>query len=173
MIPKPAEGGCFAPQPQAALRVATTEEGGPVQVTIRAARVDDSPRLADLSGQLWYPTPVEQVEQRLGELVEDGQRCVYVAEAAGGVVVGWVYVYLVRSLLHEPQAEIGGLIVDEGYRGQRIGEQLLKEAERWAGEQGCCTVSVHSNVIRKDAHRFYERLGYRAVKMQVALRHDL
>jgi GNAT superfamily N-acetyltransferase len=49
----------------------------------------------------------------------------------------------------------------------------LKQAEQWAGERGCCAVSVHSNVIRKDAHRFYERLGYRVVKTQLALRRDL
>ncbi len=143
------------------------------RVTIRPAGPADSPRLAELCGQLWYPTSVEQVEQRLEQIQTDEQRCVYVAELSGGAVVGWVYVYLVPSLLHDPQAEIGGLIVSEGYRGQRIGERLLKEAERWSGEHGCRAVSVHSNVIRKDAHRFYERLGYRAVKTQLALRHDL
>ena len=143
------------------------------QVTIRPARGEDSLRLAELCGQLWYPTSVEQVEQRFEQIRKDALRCVYIAERPDGTVVGWIYVYVIHSLLDDPQAEIGGLIVDEGYRGQRIGEQLLREAERWAGEQGCCTVSVHSNVIRKDAHRFYERLGYRAVKTQLALRHEL
>jgi GNAT superfamily N-acetyltransferase len=143
------------------------------QVTIRPASADDSPRLAVLCGQLWYPTSVEQVEQRLGGLQEDGQHCVYVAELPSGAVVGWIYVYLIRSLLDDPQTEIGGLIVDEGCRGQRIGERLLKQAERWAGEQGCCAVSVHSNVIRGDAHQFYGRLGYRVLKTQLALRRDL
>ena len=155
------------------------------QVTIRPATTDDSPRLAVLCGQLWYSTTEDQVEQRLQQIQTDGQHCVYVAELpsearpgapaerAGGTVIGWIYVYLIRSLLDDPHAEIGGLIVDEGYRGQRVGERLLKHAEQWAGEHGCCAVSVHSNVIRKDAHRFYERLGYRVLKTQLALRHDL
>jgi len=142
-------------------------------LSIRPAGTGDSPGLAALCGQLWYPTTVEQVEQRLEQLQTDEQHCVYVAELASGAVVGWIYVYLIRSLLDDPQAEIGGLIVDEGCRGQRIGERLLKQAEQWAGEHGCCAVSVRSNVIRKDAHRFYERLGYRVVKTQLALRHDL
>jgi GNAT superfamily N-acetyltransferase len=63
--------------------------------------------------------------------------------------------------------------VDEGYRGQRVGEQLLKKVEQWAGEHGCYAVSVHSNVIRKDAHRFYERLGYQVMKTQLVLRRVL
>jgi len=143
------------------------------QVTIRPARAGDSPRLAVLCEELWYPTSVEEVERRLGQIQMDEEHCVHVAETADGAVVGWVYVYLIRSLLHEPHAEIGGLIVAEGYRGQRIGELLLKQAEDWAGERGCCAVSVHSNVIRKDAHRFYERLGYKVIKTQLALRREL
>jgi len=126
-----------------------------------------------LCGQLWYPTNVAKVGQRLQQIQTDGQHCVYVADLPDGTVVGWIYVYLIRSLLDDPHAEIGGLIVDEGYRGQKIGERLLKQAEQWAREHGCYAVSVHSNVIRKDAHRFYERLGYRVVKTQLALRRDL
>lgn len=142
------------------------------EATIRPAGPADTARLADLCGQLGYPTAAERVEERLAQIEANERRRVYVAEV-GGAVVGWVYVYLVPSLLHDPQAEIGGLIVSEGYRGQRIGERLLRQAEQWAGEHGCHAVSVHSNVIRKDAHRFYERLGYRAVKTQLALCHDL
>ena len=136
-----------------------------------------------LCGQLWYPTSVAQVEQRLKQIQRDEQRCIYVAELAdasprsgaeqGGTVVGWIYVYVTHSPLHDPQAEIGGLIVDEGYRGQRIGERLLRQAEQWAGEHGCCAVSVRSNAIRKDAHRFYERFGYKLIKTQLALRRAL
>jgi GNAT superfamily N-acetyltransferase len=143
------------------------------QVTIRPARAEDSPRLAVLCGELWYPTTADQVEERLRQLHQDDEHCVYIAESQDLAVVGWIYVYLIRSLLDDPQAEVGGLIVGDGHRGHRIGERLLKRAEAWAVERGCCAVSVHSNVIRKDAHRFYERLGYRVLKTQLALRRDL
>ena len=39
-------------------------------------------------------------------------------------------------------------------------------AEEWAARHGCPRVRVRSNVIRERTHRFYERLGYRAVKSQ-------
>jgi len=50
--------------------------GGPV--TIRPATPADSPRLAVLCGQLWYPTNVAKVGQRLQQIQTDGQHCVYV-----------------------------------------------------------------------------------------------
>jgi len=146
--------------------------GADMALTIRPARAGDAPRLADLCGQLWYPTTVEQVEQRLAQIQAGDHRCVYVAEV-DGAVAGWIYVYAVHSLLDDPHAEVGGLIVDEACRGQRIGERLLRQAEQWAADRGCCAVSVRSNVIRTDAHRFYQRLGYRVVKSQLALRRDL
>lgn len=142
------------------------------EATIRPAGPADAARLADLCGQLGYPTAVEQVEERLAQIEADERRRVYVAEV-GGTVVGWVYVYAVDSLLDEVQAEVGGLIVDVGYRGRRIGERLLRQAELWAAGQGCKSVSVHSNVIRTEAHRFYRRLGYRVVKTQLALRKEV
>ena len=143
------------------------------QVTIRPVTAADYPRLAALCGQLWYPTTLEQIEQRLAQFRQDQDHCIFVADLDQSSVVGWVYVYLTPSLLHDPQAEIGGLVVDEAYRGQKIGEYLLRKAEQWAVDHGCWAVSVHSNVIRTDAHRFYERLGYQVIKTQLALRRVL
>jgi hypothetical protein len=42
----------------------------------------------------------------------------------------------------------------------------MAEAERWSVERGVLEVRLRSNVIRKDAHRFYESLGYANVKSQ-------
>jgi GNAT superfamily N-acetyltransferase len=62
-----------------------------------------------------------------------------------------------------------GLIVDKEYRGKGIGKQLLDGAARWATEHGYNKLRVRSNLIREDAHRFYEREGFRRVKTQVVL----
>lgn len=63
-------------------------------------------------------------------------------------------------------AEILALSVDENNRSNGIGAALLRTAEEWAREQGARRVRVRSNVIRKDAHRFYEREEYAPVKDQ-------
>jgi GNAT superfamily N-acetyltransferase len=71
------------------------------------------------------------------------------------------------------QAEIGGLVVGESHRGQGVGQLLMQQAEEWARARGCRAVYLRTNVIRTDAHRFYERLGYTRIKTQHAFRKNL
>jgi GNAT superfamily N-acetyltransferase len=90
-----------------------------------------------------------------------------------GHVLGWVHVHLYSLLVDDPEAEIGGLVVDEKARGQRIGEKLMQAAEAWTLEKGCLSVYLRSNVIRSRAHEFYKRIGYTIVKSQYAFRKKL
>jgi GNAT superfamily N-acetyltransferase len=138
-------------------------------VIVRAATPADAERLAELAGQLGYPSAADDLARRLAQLQQAGGHSVYVAELGDGTVAGWVHVHLHRDLLGEPQAEIGGLVVDELCRGRRIGRRLMERVEQWAREHGCAGVYLRSNVIRRDAHRFYEQFGFRTVKTQLAL----
>lgn len=136
---------------------------------IRRARPGDAAQLATLCNQLGYPSSPEEVRRRLQRL-RGPDHAVYVAEDKDGTVVGWVHIFL-RPLLEEDlAAEIGGLVVDEAHRGRGIGHRLLERAERWARRRGSRAVVVRSNVIRLEAHRFYEQCGYREVKTQRVFR---
>ena len=86
------------------------------------------------------------------------------AEKVGGQAVGWVQVFGRQLLVVDRHAEIGGLVVDEGYRGRGVGGLLMELAEDWARAWGCETLYVRSNVVREDAHRFYEGAGYHLIK---------
>ena len=44
--------------------------------------------------------------------------------------------------------------------------RLMEEAEQWARDKGCRSVRLRSNVVRAEAHAFYERLGYSVFKTQ-------
>ena len=66
-----------------------------------------------------------------------------------------------------------GLVVDEPERGQRLGEGLVLAAETLASEHGLESIRVRSRAMRKDAHRFYERLGFEVHKEQVVFRKAL
>ncbi|HEY3676065.1 MAG TPA: GNAT family N-acetyltransferase, partial [Candidatus Tumulicola sp.] len=61
---------------------------------------------------------------------------------------------------------IAALVVDESERGNGTGAALLQAAEAWARERGVRCIRVRSNVIRADAHRFYEREKYAPLKDQ-------
>ncbi len=145
-------------------------EGCRVPVTIRPAAPADAAPLARLCSQLGYPTSVGEVQERLDHLQQYPQHRVYVAESDAGQVVGWVHVYLCPMLLADLGAEIGGLVVEEGWRGSGIGRRLMQQAEQWAQEQGCWAMHVRSNILRERAHRFYERLGYQSIKTQRVFR---
>jgi len=81
-------------------------------------------------------------------------------------VVGWIHVCINFRIESDSYAEIGGLVVDENYRGKGIGKLLVEEAERWAQEKKFTKLRVRSNVIRKNTHRFYLHFGYKEEKEQ-------
>ena len=132
---------------------------------IRPARIDDAAAIAVLSGQLGYPTTSEQMMPRLAAILRRDDMAAFVAEVDGSVA-GWLHMFGCERLESEPSAEIGGLVVADGLRGAGIGAQLIAAGERWARNRGYQLVRVRSNVIREDAHRFYERAGYAREKRQ-------
>jgi GNAT superfamily N-acetyltransferase len=138
-------------------------------MTIREAILSDVPALADLANQLGYPCAPEQMAVRLELLSGRSGNGILVAEDENRGVVGWLHVSGMYFLESAAFAEVLGLIVDKEHRGQGIGKALLDGAVRWAVEHGYNKLRVRSNVIREDAHRFYEREGFRRVKTQVVL----
>jgi len=144
-----------------------SDKGNP-STTARAATPADAESVAALSCQLGYPSLPQAVHQRLERIQRDDNRAVYVAELAGGGVVGWIEVFAYELLIAELRAEIEGLIVDERYRGAGIGRQLIGRAEAWAKGRGCKAVYLRSNIIRERAHAFYRNLGYETIKTQLA-----
>jgi len=134
------------------------------EITIRRVRPEDAEAVAELNGQLGYPATADEVRERIGALASyAASQAVFVA-CIGKEVVGWVDVALTLHLQSRPFALIGGLVVKQGMRGQRIGKRLCEEAEAWSRERGVSVVRVTSRSTRGDAHRFYLRDGYKDVK---------
>ena|ERR1700676_1036786 len=142
-------------------------------VTIRRARRSDAPQLAELSGQLGYPTSTAEITKRLRKLKPASQNALFVAESCDAGVIGWAHVSVTHLVEVGTRAELNGLIVAEGQRSLGAGAQLLGAAEDWARKRGCPSMSVRSNVIRDRAHKFYERRGYEHYKTQKAFRKAL
>ncbi|MBN2388738.1 MAG: GNAT family N-acetyltransferase [Anaerolineales bacterium] len=133
--------------------------------TIRPARESDVPALTDLCTQLGYPSTPEQVTHRLTEILPRPDHIVFVAEIAGKPV-GWAHVNLVPVMVLDRLAELAGLVVDKNCRRSGVGRALLSAAEDWARQRGCAELWLRSNVIRTQAHQFYESLGYQRIKSQ-------
>ncbi|WP_331374047.1 GNAT family N-acetyltransferase [Sinorhizobium chiapasense] len=95
------------------------------------------------------------------EISRSPHQMLYVAHL-GGEVVGTFQTALLTSL---PGRGSSSLVIEavqtrEDMRGRGIGERMVRHAIAQARAQGASKVQLTSNVVRADAHRFYERLGF-------------
>lgn len=143
-----------------------TETSRKSALLIRVVFKSDVPGLAELADQLGYASKPEEIARRLNVLIELEDQKVFVAEAAETGVVGWVQVIEAHRLVSEPFAELGGLVVEQGWRGQGVGSLLLERAESWARARGLTLMRVNSNTARLGVPAFYESHGYKLIKTQ-------
>ena len=140
---------------------------------IRLAQAEDAGRLADLATQLGYPSTAEDIAARLRQIQADPSDAVFVAEVPGRGACGFAHMHAGIALESGPRAEIVGLVTDASLRSLGIGGMLVAEAERWTRSKGFSNICVRCNVVRADAHRFYERLGFQCSKTQKYFRKSL
>ena len=136
-------------------------------MTIRKMTVADAKAVGELSGQLGYPMPESLVLERIASVVDRDEHAAFVAVIDDGVV-GWIHVY-VSHIIESPNAyvEIGGLVVEEKFRGQGVGKALVSAGENWTLLSGFDDIRLRSASKRTEAHAFYEKLGYQMVKTQM------
>ena len=128
---------------------------------IRPASADDAAFIAELLGQLGYPTAPAAVPPRLERMAAHGGQQTLVAEMDDGRVVGMATLSIRYGINSDtPFGRLLSVVVDEGFRSNGVGGRLIAEAERIAREAGCARIEVTSGSHRHRAHRFYERLGY-------------
>ncbi len=120
---------------------------------IRNATLVDAAPIAQLLGELGYPTTADAVRTRLGKLTVR----VFVDDAAP---LGVIATQLIDPLHDDrPVAMITALVVSRGARRRGIGKVLVDDAVAFAQRHGCGAVFVTSRLDRADAHAFYESIG--------------
>lgn len=83
-------------------------------------------------------------------------------------LVGSLMGIICRDLVGEckPFMVIENVIVSGECRGRGIGKELMLTIEKMARERECYYIFFVSGAKRKEAHRFYESLGYRLDEVQ-------
>jgi GNAT superfamily N-acetyltransferase len=147
-----------------------TEPPSP-DVRVREAVEADLPRLVELAAQLSLDEPREELgpplpegyRRAFEEIRGDPRQRLFVLEA-GGRIAGSAVLIIVPNLSHQgrPYAIVENVVVDTGERGSGYGALLMGHLIEEARRAGCYKVSLTSSKRRPDAHRFYERLGFRA-----------
>ena len=132
---------------------------------LRNAELNDSERIAELSGQLGYNTTGETMLKRLSGLLNNPNHAVFVA-TIDQHDIGWIHGFYSLTVESDPLVEIAGLVIDEQHRGKGIGQLLVNEVIAWGHTRAVSKIRVRSRIIRKEAHLFYQRLGFTEVKEQ-------
>jgi len=136
-------------------------------LTVRAARLDDAPRLSMLTAQLGYAADAAALAGRLERCLARPDHLVLVAgDPETGSVDGWIHAADTETLEVGRHGVILGLVVDARARRTGVGRALVAAAERWAAVRGLADLWVRSNVVRVAAHAFYAGLGYERIKTQ-------
>ncbi len=136
-----------------------------MELIIREARESDIFSLTDLTHQLGYPLPEKELRNNLEAVTRNKNEIIYVM-ADAGKVIAWIHIFHAIRLESGSFAELGGLVVDHHYRGKGIGKLLLEKAGEWCRSMSIKVLKLRSNIIRKDAHRFYLGYGFSEIKDQ-------
>jgi len=80
-----------------------------------------------------------------------------------GEVIGTLHLIFLPSVSFQGRlrAQIESVRVDKRFQSQGIGSEMMKWAMERAKQRGAHVVQLTTHKSRLDAHRFYERLGFK------------
>ncbi|MEN6460103.1 MAG: GNAT family N-acetyltransferase [Syntrophomonas sp.] len=134
-------------------------------VLIRPAKEDDLEAILSLYAQPDLDNGEVLTKEQAVEVFTKMQRYpdykIYVAES-GSTIVGTFTLLIMDNLGHlgAPSGVIEDVAVDPKWQGQGIGTKMMQYAMGIGRLRGCYKVALSSNVKRRRAHHFYEKVGF-------------
>ena len=138
-------------------------------LTIRPAASSDAPGVVDLIGRVYleygfvYVPEVEVPDLFRFDHHYAAPRGAFFVVREGGVVVGSVGV----ERLDDGSAELHRLYLDTRLRGRGTGRALVEAALDWCRAEKIGRMILWSDTRFDQAHRLYERLGFRLMGERV------
>ncbi len=140
-----------------------------MDITLRDARREDVPAIVAMLADdalgaarevMTEPLPASYYAA-FDALARDPNNRLLIAEI-NGEIVGTLQITFIHGLSRQgaKRALIEAVRVASLHRGKGFGEQIIREAVEMARREGCAMVQLTTDKSRKDAHRFYERLGF-------------
>ena len=139
---------------------------------ITSAKETDIQSILALQIQIYR---VDSIASNAAEFLKDqlnDNSCEVLVAKNDGVIVGTATIYYIKVAARgKPYALLEGLVVDKKQRHHGIGSKLFKECIEVAKRRNCYKMIFTSGADRKDAHDFYEKLGFK--KWGAEFRKDL
>lgn len=136
---------------------------------IRSVQVKDAGQIRDLCHQaLGYDSTLETVATQIEKfnLPDSDHFCFVCEEDQTGHILGYVEAEVYESLYSDAGLNILGLAVFPSAQGRGIGRQLMERVEDLAKSKHYAFIRLNSASHRKEAHIFYEHIGYEGNKTQ-------
>ena len=136
---------------------------------IRSVQVKDAGQIRDLCYQaLGYDSTLEKVATQIDKFnsPDSGHFCFVYEEDQTGNILGYVEAEVYESLYSDAGLNILGLAVFPSAQGRGIGRQLMERVEELTKSKHYAFIRLNSASHRKEAHVFYERIGYVGNKTQ-------
>jgi GNAT superfamily N-acetyltransferase len=137
----------------------------------RAARAEDLPAIIALlaedvlgaTREAPGPPPDPAYAAAFAAIAADPNQLLAVAEVAGEVA-GTLQLSFIPGLARRGawRGQIEAVRVAARHRGAGLGAEMFAWAIGQCRARGCSLVQLTTDKARADAHRFYERLGFRA-----------
>ena len=136
---------------------------------IRTVQIKDAGQIRDLCHQaLGYDSTLEKVTAQIDKFnqQDSGHFCFVYEEDQTGNILGNVEAEAYESIYSDPGLNVLGLAVFPSAQGRGIGRQLMERVEALARTHNYSFIRLSSASHRKDAHVFYEHIGYEGNKTQ-------
>lgn len=127
---------------------------------MRDAKLHDAAAVQRLLEALGYPCDLADAERRIRRVNASPRQSLIVAERKEQVIGLISLDFMFYLPLGRETCRITALVVDEGFRKQNIGREMLRFAEGIARREGALRIELTTAAQRTDAHRFYAASGY-------------
>lgn len=144
----------------------------------RNARPEDLPAIVRLLADDDLGSQRERYEEPLPasyytafeQIAADPNHQLIVAESSGNVI-GTLHLMFLPSISFQGglRAQVESVRVDKECRNLGIGSRMMEWTIERARQRGAHVIQLTSHLSRKDAHRFYEKLGFKGSHLGMKL----
>jgi len=119
-----------------------------------------------------YENPLHESYYSAFEKINNDSNHELIVAELDGEVIGTLHLVFLLSISFQGRlrAQIESVRVDKRFQSQGIGSEMMKWTMKRAKQRGAHVVQLTTHKSRVDAHRFYERLGFKGTHLGMKLR---
>lgn len=148
------------------------------EIVFRLAKHEDLPSIVrllsedDLGSQRErYEDPLPKTYYTAFEQIDRDKNHELIVAELDGEVIGTLHLIFLPSISFQGglRVQVESVRVDESQRGHGLGTEMMKWTIERAKVRGAHVVQLTTHKSREDAHRFYERLGFKGTHLGMKL----